>query len=90
MTTRTKYLFIFLTVFINLIGFGIVLPVLPLYAKDFGASAVTIGWLLASYSIMQCLCAPLLGRLSDRVGRRPVLILSMAGTTHSHLQSPES
>ena len=80
MTTRTKYLFIFLTVFINLIGFGIVLPVLPLYAKDFGASAVTIGWLLAAYSIMQCLCAPLLGRLSDRVGRRPVLILSMAGT----------
>ncbi len=80
MTKRTKFVFIFFTVFIHLIGFGIVLPVLPLYAKTFGASAVTIGWLLASYSIMQFLCAPLLGRLSDRVGRRPVLILSMAGT----------
>ncbi|MCH7919874.1 MAG: MFS transporter [Planctomycetes bacterium] len=79
-TKRSKFLIIFLTVFVHLIGFGIVIPLLPLYTKSFGASSATAGWLIASYSIFQFLCAPLLGRLSDRVGRRPVLILCMAGT----------
>ena len=72
---------IFLTVFIDLIGFGIVIPVLPLYAERFGASPLTIGWLLGIYSAMQCLFAPILGKLSDRVGRRPVLLLSLLGTS---------
>jgi MFS transporter, DHA1 family, tetracycline resistance protein len=71
---------IFLTVFIDLIGFGIVIPVLPLYAKHFGATESINGILVGIYSAMQFLCAPLLGRLSDRVGRRPVLLVSLLGT----------
>jgi MFS family permease len=68
------------TVAIDLVGFGIVLPILPLYAERFGASPTTIGVLLASFSVAQLLCAPLWGRLSDRVGRKPVLIVSLFGT----------
>src|ERR1700728_4721867 len=58
----------FLTVFIDLIGFGIIIPVLPLYAKQFGANGLTIGLLLTSYSLMQFFFAPMWGRLSDRIG----------------------
>ena len=71
---------IFLTVFIDMVGFGIVIPVLPLYAEHFHATPVEIGWLTGIYSGMQIIFIPLLGRLSDRVGRRPVLIVSLAGT----------
>jgi DHA1 family tetracycline resistance protein-like MFS transporter len=77
---RSPLAIIFVTVFIDLIGFGIVIPVLPLYAERFGASPLVVGLLLAAYSAMQCLCAPLLGKLSDRVGRRPVLLISIIGT----------
>lgn len=70
---------IFLVVFIDLVGFGIVIPILPYYAKTFGASATTLGWLMTSYSAMQFVFAPVWGRLSDRIGRRPVLLGSMAG-----------
>src|ERR1044071_5881479 len=73
-------LIIFLTVFIDMVGFGIVIPVLPLYAEHFHATPVEIGWLTGIYSGMQILFVPLLGRLSDRFGRRPVLIVSLAGT----------
>ena len=76
---------IFMTVFIDLVGFGIVIPVLPLYAQHFGASPLVIGCLLAVYSLMQFLCAPLLGKLSDRVGRRPVLFVSILGTSFGFL-----
>ncbi len=76
---------IFLTVLVNLIGFGIVIPVLPLYAERFGASPLTIGLLLGIYSAMQLIFAPLLGRISDRVGRRPVLLLSVLGTAAGFL-----
>jgi multidrug resistance protein len=62
------------TAFIDMVGFALVLPLLPLYAKDFGASATTIGFLLASFAAAQLLTAPLWGRLSDRVGRRPVIV----------------
>ncbi|HEY9717054.1 MAG TPA: MFS transporter [Trichormus sp.] len=68
----------FLTVFIDLIGFGIIIPLLPLYAKQFGASGLTVGLLLTSYSLMQFFFAPMWGRLSDRIGRRPVLLISLA------------
>ncbi len=71
---------IFLTVFIDMVGFGIIIPVLPLYAQHFHATPVEIGWLTGIYSGMQIIFMPLLGRLSDRVGRRPVLIISLAGT----------
>ena len=71
---------VFLVILVDLIGFGIVIPILPLYAHGFGASPLVIGLLLGAYSAMQFLAAPVLGRLSDRVGRRPVLLLSLAGT----------
>jgi len=75
---------IFLTVFIDLIGFGIVLPLLPIYSKTFGASGWQIGVLMASYSVMQFLFSPVWGRLSDRIGRRPVLLVSTAGAAVSY------
>ncbi len=68
------------TVAIDMIGFGIILPVLPLYAQDLGASPTTIGFLLATFSVAQLLCAPLWGRLSDRIGRKPVILVSLFGT----------
>lgn len=67
----------FLTMLIDLIGFGIILPLLPLYAKQFGASGLTVGLLLMSYSLMQFFFAPMWGRLSDKIGRRPVLMISL-------------
>jgi len=76
---------LFATVFIHLVAFGIVIPVLPLYAERFGASPLTIGWLVSIYSVMQCLFAPILGRLSDRVGRKPVLLISILGTSAGFL-----
>src|SRR6185295_17891546 len=75
---------VFLTVFIDLIGFGIVLPLLPIFAKDLKVSGFVIGLLMASYSAMQFLFAPIWGRLSDRVGRRPVLLVSTAGAAISY------
>jgi len=78
---RSPLVIIFITVFIDLVGFGIVIPVLPLYAERFGASPLIVGFLLAIYSAMQAICAPLLGKLSDRIGRRPVLLFSLLGTS---------
>jgi DHA1 family tetracycline resistance protein-like MFS transporter len=73
---------IFITIFIDLVGFGVAIPVLPAYAKDeFGASPFIIGWLVASYSIMQFISTPFLGHLSDRYGRRPILFVSLLGTS---------
>lgn len=79
-TRRSSVGIIFLTVLIDLIGFGIVIPVLPLYAKHFQASPLQIGFLVGVYSFCSFLFAPVLGRLSDRFGRRPVLIYSVIGT----------
>ncbi|MDE0394954.1 MAG: MFS transporter [Gammaproteobacteria bacterium] len=76
---------LFLTVFVDLVGFGIVLPLLPLYADRFGASGTVVGVLVLSYSAAQLLFAPLWGRLSDRYGRRPVLIVGLLGSTLSYL-----
>jgi DHA1 family tetracycline resistance protein-like MFS transporter len=78
---RSPLVIIFITVFIDLVGFGIVIPVLPLYAKNFQASDAVVGLLLASYSGMQFVFAPILGRLSDRYGRRPILLFSILGTS---------
>jgi DHA1 family tetracycline resistance protein-like MFS transporter len=74
---------IFLTIFVNLVGFGIIIPLLPFYAESFGASPVIIGLLFAVFSLCQLAAAPALGDLSDRYGRRPVLIFSLAGTVAS-------
>ena len=63
---------IFLVVFIDLVGFGLIIPLLPTFAISFGASPLAIGLLTASYSAMQLIGAPVLGRLSDRFGRKPL------------------
>ena len=70
---------------LDLVGFGIVLPILPLYAERFDATPTVIGLLVASFSLAQLLFAPLWGRVSDRVGRKPVLVLSLAGTAVASL-----
>lgn len=73
---------IFVTVLIDLIGFGIVIPVLPYYVEspEFGASPLQLGLIVASYSVMQFIFSPILGGMSDRYGRRPVLFFSLLGT----------
>lgn len=76
---------VFLTILLDLIGFGMILPLLPFYAQELQASPFEIGLLFSSYSLAQLLFAPLLGRLSDRVGRRPVLLASIAGGAASYL-----
>ncbi len=81
---KPSLLVIFLTVFVDLIGFGIVLPLLPKYVRDFGASGWMLGAIVASYSLMQFLFAPWWGKLSDRIGRRPVLLVSTAGFVVSY------
>ena len=68
---------IFLIIFIDLIGFGIVLPMLPLYAEHFGAKGLMIGLIVSSFSIMQVIFSPFWGRLADRIGRRPVILISV-------------
>ena len=77
---RSPLFVLFLTVFIDLVGFGIIIPILPLYAEQFHATPVAIGWLTGIYSGMQIIFTPILGKLSDRFGRRPVLMVSIAGT----------
>jgi cysteinyl-tRNA synthetase len=71
---------IWTTVALDLVGFGIVLPILPLYARELDASPTAIGALVASFSLMQLVFSPIWGRVSDRVGRKPVLVLSLVGT----------
>ena len=71
---------IFVIVFIDLLGFGLILPLLPFYADEFGATPFLVGLLTAIYAAAQLVGAPLLGRLSDRFGRRPVLLISIFGT----------
>ena len=79
---RSPLVVIFTTIFIDLLGFGIVIPVLPFYAEGtrFNATPRTVGLLFASYSIMQLIFSPVLGRLSDKYGRRPALLVSTIGT----------
>ncbi len=78
----TPLIIIFVTVFIDLIGFGMVIPILPFYANTppFNATPRDIGFLVASYSLMQFFFSPVLGRLSDRYGRRPILFISLLGS----------
>ena len=67
-----------LTIFLDLLGFGVVIPLLPEYARSFGATAGIVGALVAGYSLMQFIFGPILGALSDRIGRRPVLLGTIA------------
>jgi MFS transporter, DHA1 family, tetracycline resistance protein len=75
-----RLLTIFLVVFVDLLGFSLILPLLPYYAEQYGANDIVIGLLTASYAAAQFIGAPLLGRLSDQYGRRPILLVSIAGT----------
>jgi DHA1 family tetracycline resistance protein-like MFS transporter len=78
-------LILFLTVFIDLLGFGIVIPFLPIFAERMGVGAVGVGMLLSIYSLMQFVFAPILGRISDRAGRRPVIMLGLLGSSLGYL-----
>lgn len=83
--SRSAVLAVFIAVFIDLIGFGIVLPLLPSYAARMHVTDFRIGMVVASFSLMQFLLAPWWGRLSDRIGRRPVLLVGLAGSSLSYL-----
>src|SRR5437868_5900625 len=76
---------LFLIVFVDLVGFGLVIPLLPFYAVRFAAAPQAVTALLAMYSLAQLVTAPLWGRLSDRIGRRPVLLVSMAASALAYL-----
>ena len=75
-----RLLTIFGIVFVDLVGFGLIIPLLPFYAQTVGANDIVVGLLVASYAAAQLVGGPLLGRLSDRYGRRPILIVSIFGT----------
>jgi MFS family permease len=80
---RRVVLFAFLTVFLDLLGFGIILPLLPFYVDAMGGSAETVGLLFGCFSFTQLLATPILGRISDRFGRRRVILVSLAGNALS-------
>jgi multidrug resistance protein len=83
MTDRKTTLgLIFLTIFVNMVGFGIVIPLLPTYGKDapFLLSPTKLGWLVGIFSLVQFVAQPIFGKISDRIGRRPVLLISIIGT----------
>jgi DHA1 family tetracycline resistance protein-like MFS transporter len=82
---RSSLRVIFFTVLLDLLGFGIVIPILPTYAEKMHASNHQIGWLMAIYSVMQLFFSPVWGRLSDRAGRRPILLISILGSCFSQL-----
>ncbi|HEY0781978.1 MAG TPA: MFS transporter [Thermoanaerobaculia bacterium] len=76
---------VLLAILLDLVGFGMLLPLLPFYAEQFHVSAAAIGLMFSSYSLAQLFCAPLLGRLSDRFGRRPLMLASIAGSVAAYL-----
>ncbi len=78
-------LILFLIVFIDLVGFGIIIPLLPFFAEHYAASPAMVGFLMASYSLTQFIAAPFWGRISDRFGRRPVLLITLFGAAVSYV-----
>src|SRR5579872_855339 len=78
---RSPLIILFITVVIDLLGFGIVLPLMPLYVGQFTATPVVAGWLTTSFSIMQFIFAPIWGRASDLYGRRPLILMSLLGSS---------
>lgn len=76
---------LYITVFLNIIGFGMIFPVLPFYAQEYGATAFEIGMLAAVFSVAQFLVAPFIGKVSDRIGRKPILILSLFGSSFAFI-----
>ncbi len=82
---RSPLVVIFLTVFIDLVGFGIIIPTSPFIAREFGASATELGLLMSIYSFFQFLFSPFWGSISDRIGRRPTILISLLGCAASYL-----
>ncbi len=82
---HTPVYLVILTVFIDLLGFGIIIPLLPFYAEHFGATPTVIGVLTSSYSFMQFIFVPFWGRMSDRIGRRPIILMSVFGSFVSYM-----
>ncbi|MBR8834915.1 MAG: MFS transporter [Stigonema ocellatum SAG 48.90 = DSM 106950] len=85
MNNRKVNFILFVSVLVDTIGFGLMLPLLPFYALKFGASTSTVTLLFSVYSLLQFICAPLWGRMSDRFGRRPTLLLSLIGSSLAFL-----
>src|SRR5437762_12113287 len=82
---RSPLVILFITIVIDLLGFGIILPLLPVYITKFGGTPIISGWLTTSFSIAQFLFAPIWGRASDRYGRRPLILLSLIGSSAAFL-----
>jgi len=80
-----RLLIIFVTVFIDLVGFGIIIPMNSYLATSFGATPFRVGLLLSVYSLMQFIFSPIWGQISDRIGRRPVILVSLLGASLAHL-----
>src|SRR3989344_5936131 len=81
---RKKLWLIFFVIFIDALGFGLEIPTLPYIATKIGASAITIGLLMSTYPFFQFFGSPILGRLTDRYGRKPLLVLSLFGSDISY------
>lgn len=79
METKRALPILFLVMFLVMIGFGIIIPVLPFYAEDMGANPTQLGLLMAVYSLMQLIFAPIWGRLSDQIGRKPIMMIGITG-----------
>lgn len=84
-SNKSRLAIIFFTVFLYLVGFGVVIPIIPILSRNFGASALQTGLLLSVYSLMQFLFSPFWGRLSDRLGRRPILLFCLFGEGLSYI-----
>ena len=82
---KSPLVIIFFTVFLYMVGFGVVIPIVPILGRNFGASSFQVGLLLSVYSFMQFIFAPFWGRLSDRMGRRPILLFCLVGEFFSYI-----
>lgn len=79
MKTKSALPILGLQIFLVMVGFGIIIPVLPFYAQDLGANPTALGWLMAVYSAMQLIFAPVWGKISDNIGRKPVMLIGISG-----------
>src|SRR5690348_1005300 len=84
-TQKRTLAIVFFTVFLDLVGFGLIIPIQPFFAEKLGATPMMVTWLGAIYSLMTFICAPFWGRLSDRVGRRPIMLISIAMSAIGYL-----